>query len=387
MRGAPAGNRFLISIALLASAVVLAACSAGPITSGVDALNAKGTAAGLKAAPVTLPSPNSRYDPSNDPIVQVVRRVAPAVVNITTNTLGQDSIFGGPQTGRAVGTGFIIRSDGIVVTNFHVVEQAVRIRVTLPPPDGRSFAAREIGGDSAHDLAVLKIAGTNFPTVPLGNSDQLLLGERVIALGYALALPGGPTVTQGIISSLARTVQAQDPNSNNGAGGTRTYEDVLQTDAAINPGNSGGPLVDLAGNVVGINTAGAGSAENVGFSIAMNAAKPVIFRAMNHPAAPSPYLGVSTTTVGPGLAAQYGLAVNHGALAVEIVPGGPAQKAGVRMGDVIVAFDGKAVNGSEDLGAAILARNPGDTVTIKVVRRNGATQTLTATLGSRPVIP
>jgi serine protease Do len=369
----------------LVGAILLSACGAGPLTSGVERV-ARNRGAGPVAPSIPLPSPNSAYDPTNDLLVQVVKRVAPAVVNITTNTLEQES-FLGEQPGRAVGTGFIIRSDGIVVTNFHVLEQAVRIRVTLPPPDGRTFSARAIGSDSAHDLAVLKIQGSNFPTVPLGDSDELELGERVVALGYALALPGGPTVTQGIISSLARTVQAEDPNANNGAGVTRTYEDVLQTDAAINPGNSGGPLVDLAGNVVGINTAGAGEAENVGFSIAINAAKPLIQRVIEHPAAPTPYLGVSTTTVGPGLASQYGLPVDHGALVVQLVQAGPAQKAGIREGDVIVEFDGKSVDSSEDLGAAILTRDPGDSVSVRVIHRDGGAETFTATLGSRPVGP
>jgi S1-C subfamily serine protease len=380
--------RVRVSIVVAIAAAVLSACNAGPVTSGVDAVQTNPTTA--PASPggtALLPSPNSLYDPSSDPIVEVVKQVAPAVVNITTNTLQQDSFFGTTQPGRAVGTGFIIRSDGIVVTNFHVVEQAVRIRVTLPPPDGRTYTAREIGGDSAHDLAVLQIQGAGFPTVPLADSAKLKLGQRVIALGYALALPGGPTVTQGIISSLARTVQAQDPNANNGQGATRTYEDVLQTDAAINPGNSGGPLVDLAGNVVGINTAGAGGAENVGFSIAINAAKPMIQRVIEHPAAPTPYLGVSTTTVGPGLASQYNLPVDHGALVVQVVAGGPAQKAGIKTGDVIVQFEGKNLNSSEDLGAAILQRNPGDSVQVRVVHENGDAETFTAMLGSRPVSP
>ncbi|MFN2589608.1 MAG: S1C family serine protease [Actinomycetota bacterium] len=375
------------SIAVVAGMTLLTACTAGPITSGVEDLEGAPAPAQTPSVAASLPSPNSAYDPSNEITVQVVKQVAPAVVNITTNTLQRDSFFGGSQPGRAVGTGFIIRSDGIIVTNFHVVEQAVRVRVTLPPPDGRTFSARQIGGDSAHDLAVLKIEGRNLPTVPLGNSDQLALGERVIALGYALALPGGPTVTQGIISSLARTVQAEDPNGNNGAGATRTYEDVLQTDAAINPGNSGGPLVDLAGNVVGINTAGAGGAENVGFSIAINAARAVIERALEHPDAPTPYLGVSTTTVGPGLASQYGLPVDHGALVVQIVQGGPAAKAGIREGDIVLEFEGTAVNGSDDLGAAILERQPGDTVSIRVVHESGESETFRATLTERPVNP
>src|SRR5207253_609455 len=151
--------------------------------------------------------------------------------------------------------------------NFHVVGGALNIKVTMPPPDGRSFAGRVIGGDSDHDLAVLKVEARGLPTVPMGDSSNVLLGERVIALGYALALPGGPTVTSGIVSALARTVRAQDPNGPNGQPVVRTYQDALQTDAAINPGNSGGPLVDLVGNVVGINTAGSEQAENVGFAI------------------------------------------------------------------------------------------------------------------------
>jgi S1-C subfamily serine protease len=380
----PLARRLRPALAVsIGAALLLSACNAGPITTGIDDLQASPQITG---APAALPSPNAQYNASTDPVVQVVERVAPAVVNVTTNTITRDAIFGGSQEDQAVGTGFIIRSDGVLVTNFHVVEGALRIKVTLPPPDGRSFTARVIGGDSAHDLAVLKVNGSGLPTMPLGDSDHLKLGEQVIALGYALALPGGPTVTTGIISSLARTVRAQDPNGGPDGGPiTRTYEDVLQTDAAINPGNSGGPLVDLAGNVVGINTAGAGEAENVGFSIAINAARPMIDRSVEHPEAPTPYLGVSTTTVGAGLAAQYDLPVDEGALVVQVVPDGPAEKAGIREGDVIVAFDGTQVLSSDDLGAAILERDPGDTVQVSVVRENGDRVSVTATLGSRPL--
>src|SRR5436309_3239116 len=201
-------------------------------------------------------------DPSLDPIVQVVEAVRPAVVNVTTN-LFQPNPLGG-ESGRGVGTGFVIRSDGIVVTNFHVVEHAQRITVITPPPDSKRYTGRVIGGDQNADLAVLKIDATGLPTVPLGNSGRLELGERVVALGYALALPGGPTVTSGIVSALGRTIQAQDPNCDTCKNGVRTYTGVVQTDAAINPGNSGGPLVNLTGQVVGINTAGANQAENIG---------------------------------------------------------------------------------------------------------------------------
>jgi serine protease Do len=154
------------------------------------------------------------------------------------------------------------------------VEGASSIRVTLPAPDGRSFTANVIKADSQHDLAVLKIDASGLPTVTLGDSSSVQLGQRVIALGYALDLRGGPTVTSGIVSSLDRTIQVQDPNA--GPSGSRTYKDVLQTDAAINPGNSGGPLINLAGQVVGIDSAGTQQAQNIGFAISIDAAKPII---------------------------------------------------------------------------------------------------------------
>jgi S1-C subfamily serine protease len=316
---------------------------------------------------------------AGDPIVRVVDRIAPAVVNITTQVLEVDPL-GAVQEGRGVGTGFIIRGDGVIVTNYHVVDGATRIRVVLPPPNRDTFTARVIGGDQEHDLAVLKVpADGGLPTVPLGNSSSLQLGQQVVALGYALALEGGPTVTSGIISSLQRSIRV----GNRGAGVTRTLQDALQTDAAINPGNSGGPLVDLNGNVVGINTAGAGQAENIGFSIAIDAAKPMIERAMRNPAAPVAYLGVSTTTVDSGLAFQLGLPVEQGALVQAVT--GPAEDAGVDTGDVIVAFEGQRIITTEDLGRAILQKGPGDTVDVRVIGPSGKSSTLRIDLGVRPL--
>ena len=299
------------------------------------------------------------------------------MVNVTTSIV-EANPFGGAQEGKGVGTGFVIRSDGIIVTNFHVVEGAVNIKVTLPAPNQKTYSARVVGGDSDHDLAILKVGGTNLPTLALGKSKRLQLGQRVIAIGYALALEGGPTVTSGIISALARTIQVQDPN-----GPTRTYSDVLQTDAAINPGNSGGPLVDLAGNVIGINTAGAGSAENIGFSIAIDAAKPIIDQAVAHPNAPVPYMGVSTETVDPGVAAQLNLPVQRGALVISVT--GPAAQARIRRGDVIVSLDGQAVSSSDDLAKLIFAKKPGDTVQVRLVGPRGRRRTVTVTLGLRPL--
>ncbi len=214
---------------------------------------------------------------NGDPVVMAIGEVAPAVVTITSRTTPQRSPFGITSSGQATGTGFVVRSDGVIVTNQHVVEGAQAVTVTLPEPDGRTLDATVVATDQQHDLAVLRVDAAGLPTVALGDSNDLQLGQQVIALGYALGLKGGPTVTSGIVSSLDRTIDVQDPNA---ASGSRTYADVLQTDAAINPGNSGGPLIDVAGNVVGIDSAGSSSAENIGFAIAIDAAKPLIQQAL-----------------------------------------------------------------------------------------------------------
>ena len=386
-------------LALVALAVVgLPACVT---TSSTHATDAAAAAAAVKVArnaesrPVNLqqlnlaPTRSGAYDPAKDPTVQVVQRVQPAVVNVTTD-LFESTPFGGTQPGQGVGTGFIVRSDGVIVTNYHVVEHAQRITVITPATansDGQSYQARVIGGDQSADLAILKIDTTGLPTVPLGNSSDLLLGERVIAMGYALALKGGPTVSSGIVSALGRVINAQDPNCTRTVcpGGGRKYSDVIQTDAAINPGNSGGPLLDLNGNVVGINTAGSGSAENIGFAIPINDAKSTIENAMQNPGAAVAYLGVVTEDVTPGLAAQFSLPVNDGAYVVSTAPGGPAEKAGINSGDVIVSFDGTKVTGSEQLGTLIHKHQPGDRVQVQAVGSSGGQRTVDVTLGVNPL--
>jgi S1-C subfamily serine protease len=333
-------------------------------------------------APSPLPTVTGQsVNPDDDPVVQVVKHALPAVVNVTTNLVEQ-SPFGGSTPGRGVGTGFVVRSDGIIVTNFHVVEGAQRITVTTSIPPTKSFEARVIGGDQQADLAVLKINGTGLPTLALGNSGDLELGQPVVAMGYALALAGGPTVTSGIVSSLDRTVKAADPNFPKGS---RTYTHVVQTDAAINPGNSGGPMLNLSGQVVGINTAAEQSAENIGFAIAIDAAKPTIDDAIANPSAPVAFLGVTTTSVTPLVKRQEGLTVDHGALVLAVAPKGPAQTAGIKAGDTIVKFNGKNVASSDALGPLIQALKPGDHATVTVAHRSGGTQTFSVSLGVRPL--
>jgi serine protease Do len=352
-----------------AAAIALSACSAG------------GSAifGGPEPAPTTRPQASPQAPlPSLAPltgsnrIVRVVRRVSPAVLNVRATV-------GDGQEGE--GTGFFIRPDGIAVTNDHVVSGAFSIDVVTA--DGERFDARVIGGDPDADLAVLRVEGDGpFPTVALGDSGSLQLGQSVVALGFALGLEGGPSVTSGIVSALGRTISVGDPNAPEG---NRQYEGVIQTDAAINPGNSGGPLVDLAGQVVGINTAGVGAAtaENIGFAIAIDRARPVIDHAMENPEAPAAYLGVSTQTVTPPFATNNGLSVDEGALVIAVGPRTPADEAGIQVGDVIVAIEGASVSSTEEVGERILEFEPGTEVGVELVRGQ-ETISVNATLGTRP---
>jgi S1-C subfamily serine protease len=363
-----------LGVALAVAAVAATACSFD-LASGQTAAT---------PAPIAGSRGVSASGSRDEPVVAVVQKVLPAVVNVTTDVFQPDQ-FGGAQQGQGVGTGFIVRSDGVIVTNCHVVEQATRISVFTSAEKPVRYEARVIGGDCLHDVAVLKVDATGLPTVPLGDSSSLVLGQPVVAIGYALALEGGPTVTSGIVSSLDRTIQAQDPGCTVCRNGVRTYSNVVQTDAAINHGNSGGPLVNMQGQVVGINSAGADTAENIGFAIAIDSVSSAIEQAIANPLAPSAYLGVSTQSVSPTLAFQLNLPVDHGAYVLATTGDGPAAKAGIKDGDVIVALNGTDVRTADDLGNALAGLQPGQAVAVQVVEPSGQTKTLDATLGTRPL--
>ncbi len=355
-----------ILVGVVALAIVATACT---IQNGSkDTSPAVGTTRVLQ----TLPS-------TEEPVAAVASLVLPAVVNVTS-----DVVSSAGQAGQGVGTGFIVRSDGVIVTNCHVVEGATKITVFSSADKPDQYDARVIGGDCEHDLAVLKIDGQNLPTVEFGNSSDLVLGQSVVAIGYALALEGGPSVTTGIVSSLDRVVQVQDPNCQVCENQTRTYSSVIQTDAAINHGNSGGPLLNLQGQVVGINSAGSDAAENIGFAIAIDSAKAAIQQAIDSPLAPTGYLGVSTQGVTPDMAYQLSLQVEQGAYVIATTQGGPAADAGIKSGDVIVSVDGNTVTSAEDLGTILAKLQPGDSVTV-VVNRDGQEQSIDVTLDARPM--
>jgi S1-C subfamily serine protease len=349
-------KRALVAM-LAASALALAGCTVGETAQD---------AAEPRAFPSSAPPVNVE-----DGIENVVEQVLPAVVNV--------------EGDQGEGTGFIVRADGIIVTNFHVVEGASRLTVFTSDAEPDQFDARVIGGDIQADLAILDIEAEGLPTVPLGDSDSLRLGQQVVAIGYALGLEGGPSVTSGIVSSLTRRITVPDDRCQECENLQRVYTDVIQTDAAINPGNSGGPLVDLSGNVVGINTAGTSAAENVGFAIQINSVKPTISQAAEEPGAPVAFMGIGARdAASPEVQFSLELGTDQGAAILDVVPGSPAEAAGVQVGDVVVAFGGDEISTADELGEAIRSREPGDRVDVEVVRPDGERVTLTVELGENP---
>ncbi len=276
------------------------------------------------------------------------------------------------------GSGVIIDAQGHILTNNHVVEQAQALTVTLP--DGRSFPAQVVGRDPATDLAVIQIKASNLPVAALGDSSKLQVGQWVVAIGNALGLEGGPTVTKGVVSALNRTIQEQ-----NGA----SISSLIQTDAAINPGNSGGPLVNLQGEVIGINTAVPGPTSTgeqpygIGFAIAVNEAKPIVQQLIAQGSVTRPYLGIVPLTVTPAIKAQGSLAVDSGVVITDVSPGSPAEAAGLQPGDVIVAIDGQAIQDEAGLRQAIQSHKIGDTLTLTITR-NGRQADERATLAQAP---
>jgi S1-C subfamily serine protease len=302
----------------------------------------------------------------------VLQAVQEGVVSIRTE-VRQQGIFG-TQTGQAAGSGMIIDESGLVLTNAHVVRGASSITVSLQ--NGASLEGDVVGAIRAADVALVQIDPGNqrLSPVRLGSSDALRVGDDVVAVGNALNLGEAPTVTTGIVSATDRSVPAQDGV---------TLRDLVQTDAAINPGNSGGPLVDASGAVIGVNTAIAQGAENIGFAIAIDAVKPLI---EDIRAGSVPFLGVATLDLdGIDRDVRENLGADReGALVSEVEPGSGAEAAGLRPRDLIVRIDGEAVTNSADVRALVAAADPGDTVEIRYVR-DGEEHTASATLGSRPV--
>ena len=349
--------------------------ASAPVTSVAASGSSGSSGSGSQSAPSSssaqTPTGPQGVAPTMD-IRAVLRKVEPSVVAIETGLVSQS----GGIFGRGAGTGVIISEDGLVLTNNHVIEQAGSIKVKLA--DGRELNADLIGSSPADDVALIKIRDVSGLTAAeLGSSADLEVGDEVVAIGNALDLEGTPTVTRGIVSALNRSIDA----------GSESLDNLIQTDAAINPGNSGGPLVNSSGQVVGINTAIIGDAQNIGFSIAIDAVKPLIQDLENGggDVRGTAFLGVSSVGVDEldqATLEQYGITVDSGAVIVQTTPGSAAEELGLQEGDVVTSIDGEAVNSPDDLGSIIRKHEPGDELKIEW-QRDGETQSGTAKLGSR----
>jgi serine protease Do len=299
----------------------------------------------------------------------VVAEVMPSVVSVTTEIVVSD-FFGRQSTEYVAGSGILIDDNGHIVTNNHVVEDAQSIYVELA--DGRIFPANTVGTDSLSDLAVIKIDAANLTYIYWGDSSLLSVGRWVLAIGNALG--EGITATEGIVSRLNVSVNVEG----------NTLYGLIQTTAPVNPGNSGGPLVNMAGEVIGITSIKivASAVEGIGYAISSNEAKPIIENLIRYGHVTYPWLGVSVSTVTPLLAASENLSVNRGALIAEIVADSPAEAAGLRVGDVIIRFGGKEISNVADLIQAIRISEIGEDVEIVFVRGED-TKTTSARLVER----
>jgi serine protease Do len=300
----------------------------------------------------------------------VVAEVMPSVVSVTTETVTSD-FFGHQYTETVAGSGILIDDKGYIATNNHVVEDAQSIYVELA--DNRAFPANIVGTDTLSDLAVIKIDAANLTYTYWGNSSLLSVGQWVLAIGNALG--EGITATEGIVSRL---------NVSMNVGGNTLYG-LIQTTAPVNPGNSGGPLVNMAGEVIGITSVKivASEVEGMGFAISSDEAKPIIEDLIRYGRVTYPWLGVALYTVDPSLAASENLSVDRGALIDEVVADSPAEAAGLRVGDVIIRFGGKEISDVADLVRAIRNSKIGEEVEIVFVRGQD-TKTTSARLVERP---
>ncbi len=359
-----------LSSLVLLTALIAAACGGGSGGSGETATAPSPTA-------VASPSPSAPAADSPDDgklyAPDVVKRLTPSVVHVLSEAATLDQ-FGQVTPTSGVGTGFIIDEEGHIITNNHVIttggdQPAERITVTLS--DGRQFEAAIVGRDAATDLAVLQIDADGLTPAELGSSEALQVGDDVLAIGNALDLPGGPTVTKGVVSAKGRLIQ-QDGI---------TIPDVIQTDASINPGNSGGPLVNRRGEVVGITTAVIrGQAEGIGLVISIDSARPVVEELIDKGRVDRGVLGVTILEITPALADSFGLGVDQGIGIRDVLAGEPADQGGLQTGDVIVELAGEEIDNSGDLFQVLADHRAGETVTVEFFR-DGSRMSTEVTLG------
>jgi len=317
-----------------------------------------------------------------------VKKAMPSVVNIYTskeitaprNPLMDDPMFrrffgdrldAQPQRAASLGSGVIVSAQGYILTNHHVVEAADEIEVALA--DGRKTAARIVGTDPDTDLAVVKIDLKNLPAITFGHAEQVQVGDVVLAIGNPFGV--GQTVTSGIVSALGRSHL-----------GINTFEDFIQTDAAINPGNSGGALVDAAGNLIGVNSAiysRSGGSQGIGFAIPVSLAKQIMEQIIQHGSVVRGWIGVEVQEITPELAQSFNLPRNGGVIIAGVLNGGPADRGGIKPGDVLAEINGSPIADSAAMLNQIAALPPGKVAALKIIR-NQKTAQLQVTIGKRP---
>lgn len=304
-------------------------------------------------------------------VASAVEKLSDSVVGIDSTKLARDNRFGiVPIEGQ--GSGIIIDSRGTIVTNHHVIDDAAKVQVNLR--DGRSFIGEVIGSDPATDVALVKVNAEDLPYAILGDSESLHVGQFALAIGNALGLPGAPTMSLGVISALGRPLPGTD----------FVIEGLIQTDAAINPGNSGGPLADLEGRVIGMNTAMIPFAQGVGFAIPSETIKRIIEQISKQGRVIRPWLGISGLDVNRSVARRYGLSTESGVLLAEVLRDGPAYRAGLREGDIVVGIGDAKVHDMKTLVVALTKSTIGAEVMVSFVR-TGSTYETNLRLAESPV--
>jgi serine protease Do len=385
------GPSFLATVVL---SLVIGGLAGGIVGAGVLETQRSGSLLGAVKQSVAVKEESATVD--------VVSKTNPAVVSLIItkdyskiygdqSQLSPFGIFGWPFTQPQVpqgkqevggGSGFIVTSDGMIVTNRHVVDDT-QAEYSVVMNNGQKYDAKVVAKDPVNDVAIVKIEAKNLPTLDFADSDSVDIGQTVIAIGNALGEYRN-TVTKGIISGKSRTIQAGD----NSSGQSETLEDVFQTDAAINPGNSGGPLLDLSGRVIAINTAVNSSGQLIGFAIPANVVKRDLDSVRQTGKISTPYIGVRYVVITKAMAEQQKLAADHGALVqasgqdAAVVKDSPADKAGLQDGDIILSVNGKDLTTDHTLAGAIAKYNVGDSITLKV-NRKGTTKDYNIVLEER----
>ena len=302
-------------------------------------------------------------------IADIVDTAKLGVASISTKSLVKGYFYNFEDQGN--GSGFVVRPDGYIATNYHVVKGATEIKVYLP--NGETYDAELIGRDTVTDLAILKIKAEDLQYLPIGDSDSLRVGEWVIAIGNALALKGGPTVTIGIVSALGRTIRSEEGD----------FYDLIQTDAAINEGNSGGPLLNLSGEVIGINQAILRQGRSLSFAVSANVASPIFEDLMSNGCVKRPLMGFASVDLTPALANELGISVKEGIIVSYMPSAGPAYDAGIRLGDIIIKINQTPVVDVKDWLTKLWSLKSGDEAIVTYIREGKSYET-SVVLGSRP---